>query len=132
MSASTTAAAAAPAVPTPEALIAALPGMRSNSKLYELSTTYYETPLTANVLKSLLALNDTHSGMLFNALETVMVTTVGSLLLVADDILSDFTLRTNPVLPTNLPPIVIRSLADLRDKVKGELANLARLPSPFS
>ena len=73
------------------------------------------------MLKSLLALNDTHSGMLFNALETAMVTTVGSLLSAAESIaVQDVSYQAIGKLNA-ISSSFLQDIAGLRDKVKGGL-----------
>jgi len=55
---------------------------------------------------------------LCDGLRSVMVLSVAMLLTAAEDILPDGYLRPNPALPQGLSPILIRSIAALRDKVK--------------
>ena len=123
---------AGPVAPTPEALIAELPRIKRDGSWSELAARFDETPLTANVLKSLLALDAEDATELYSLLIGAKVKTVGSLLSAAESVaVQDGSYMAVGAL-RSINPTILEFIANLRDKVKGGLANLARLPSPFS
>ena len=114
------ASAAAPALPTAEALVAAIPGFRIQENWRDLVTTYFETKLAAPLLEKLLGIDAEDATALLNTLTTVKVKTVGSLIDAAGGITVQNGVYTavGDLAALNAHPSYLQRIAILRDKVK--------------
>ena len=129
------AAAAAPAPPTAEALVAAIPGIRRQENWRELISTYYETELTAPLLEKLLSINAEDATALLDKLTNAKVNAVGSLIDAAARIKENDTeefYANGPLAALNEDALLLDRIATLRSNVyQGEwlTSRVPRSPS---
>ena len=106
-------AAAAPS-PTPEGLLAALPGIEASGQWSKLPTVFKLVPLTPEVLQGLLAIARYNSACaLASALLNVGIDSVGTLLTAPADIITQSPVKD---LPDGAGPLFLGLIAALRDK----------------